>query len=254
MNLALLLQKLSYGHLSDLSIAGEGSGVVPVANIPKLVMRVEDALVQLYTRFPLQLRTLVLETVSGLYHYTLTAPFAQTSGSTELNKYIKDTVAMPFLDDVLLVTAVLGNEATLPKTPYFTPHGKPDDNNYRLLPLDDTGGELSWFNTSYDTLSMDYPVTGDRYLVQYRAKHARLELQPADPTAVDIRVPSVLENALLSYVAAKVYSGMGGTDAALKTKQLMDEFERDCRFHEDRGTFQQVADYTNTKAMLGGWV
>ncbi|WP_199097199.1 hypothetical protein [Dyella sp. ASV21] len=254
MNLSELLQKLSYGQLSELPIAGEGTGVVPEANIPKLVVRINDALAKLYARFDLQKRTVILETVDGVYAYQLAPQFAQTSGSSEPNKYLKDTVANPFLDDVLQVTAILANQAALPTDPNYITTPRLDENDYIPMPLNDVEDRLSWHTLSFDTLAMDYPKTGDRYFIQYRAKHAPIPLKPDDLDKVQIRIPSQLETALLSHIAGNVYAGMSMEMSLAKSQQLLALYEAECKFHEERDTFTQFNESGNVKPLLGGWV
>lgn len=254
MNLTELLQKLSYGPLAELAVAGEGSGAVPPANVPRLVIPINDALRKLYTRFALQKRTVILETVDGVYAYQLAARFAQTSGSSEPNKYLKDTPAMPFLDDVLQVTDILGNLASLPTDPKYITQPRADENDYVPLALNDRNDRLSWHTLSYDTLGMDYPKTGDRYFIQYRAKHAPIPLQPADTSAVEIRLPDLLEPALLSSVAASVYGGMSMETALAKAQMHEKNYEMECQRLEGQDLFLQFNEGTNVKPALRGWI
>lgn len=251
MTLAELFQKLSIGPLSDLPIAGEGSGTVPVENYAKLILRVNAALVALYTRFPLQLRTLTLTAVDGIQTYYLRTAFAQTSGSTEVNKYIQDTVADPFKGDVLMVAGVY-------------------DGEHAALPLNDRNDCKSWFTTSYDSLAMDYPATGDTYYIEYRARHAEIPLNvvplvngapppgATDPItiigAIDVRIPPQLETALLAHIAANMYGSVGSDAALAKSQMHLSQYEGECAFYEERNTFNQSFESTNVKPLQNGWV
>jgi len=236
MNLADALQKLSYGPLSELSIAGTGSGSVPVENVPKLVHHIGNALVALYTRFPLQLRTLELETVDGLFEYPLRTAFAQTSSSTELNKFIKDSAFDAFTGDVLKVVGITdvltGDE----------------------LPLNRRHDDLSWFITSYDTVRMGYPKTGDRYRIEYRARHAPLPVNPTAPEEIELRLPIELEAAFLAHIAGGVYGSMSMEGALAKAQGFMATFEGECSQHENANTWDQHNEPENTRFEQGGWV
>ena len=253
MNLADLLAKLSYGPLSELAMAGEGSGVVPAASIPKLIIAINDALVKLYTRFSLERKTLVLETVDGIYAYRLTQEYAQTSSSNQPNKYIKDSVVYPFTGDVLQVVGVMGNAAKLPTDPEYITQPRLPVSDYIDLPLNDRNDRLSWHTTAFDTLSMDYPKTGDRYFVLYRAKHAPIPLVPANAAAVDIRLPDVLESALLAYVAYRIYGGMSMEMAVSKSRIHLQVYESECAELENQNLFNQSEASTNMKPVLHGW-
>ena len=234
MNLAEWLQTLSVGPLEEQPIGGSGSGVVPVENIPKIVLRLNNALTALYTRFPLQIRQIVIATVDGRYNYPLEQRFAQTSASTEPVKFIQDTVAEPYLGDFLKLQAV-----------YDALHAE--------LPINDKNDPLSWHQTAYDTLTMDYPLTGTSFFVEYRAQHARIPLVPVDPTEITIRIPPALESALLHHVAGHLYGNMSMEGAMAKSQAHLLAYESECAFHEASNTFVSSTDSANRKPTVGGW-
>ena len=236
MNLADILSKLSLGPLSEQAAFGTGAGTIETDKVPKLVFHIGQALVALYTRFPLRVRSLELETVDGLFEYPLQARFAQTSSSTELNKFIKDSVADPFLGDVLKITAVA------------------DAATGCELPLNKRHDELSWFTSGYDTVRMGYPKTGDRYRLEYRARHAALEAIPTTPGEVEIRLPDELVPALLAHVAGHVYGGLSMEGALAKSQGFLATYENECQLHEQSNTWDQHHEPHNTKFVAGGWV
>lgn len=236
MNLANLLSKLSLGPLSEQSAFGTGSGTIETDKVPQLVHHISQALIALYTRFPLLIRTLELETVDGLFEYPLQARFAQTSNSTEINKFIKDSGFNPFTGDVLKITGIQ------------------DAATGCDLPLNKRHDELSWYTTSFDTVKMGYPKTGDRYRIEYRARHPALEPNPSDLAAVEIRLPDELVPALLAYVAGHVYGGMSMEGALAKSQGHLTTYENECQLHEQANTWDQHAEPHNTKFRAGGWV
>lgn len=236
MNLANVLQQLSYGHIGELAIGGMGTGSIPTEHVPRLAQLTGNALVALYTRFPLRVRSLELETVDGVFEYALRVPFAQTSSSTELNKYIRDNAFDPFTGDVLKITSI--TEAATGCS----------------LPLNKTGDERSWFITSYDQVRMGYPKTGDRYRIEYRARHAELPVNPAAPEEVEIRVPPELVPALLVHVASNVYGGMSMEGALAKSQGFMATYEGICQQHETGNTWDQHHTAQRTSFERGGWV
>lgn len=236
MNLADILSKLSLGPLSEQVAFGTGAGSIEADKVPKLVFHIGQALVALYTRFPLRVRSLELETVDGLYEYPLQARFAQTSSSTELNKFIKDSIADPFPGDVLRITAVA------------------DAATGCELPLNKRHDELSWFTSGYDTVRMGYPKTGDRYRIEYRARHAALDPNPATPAEVELRLPDELVPALLAHVAGHVYGGMSMEGALAKSQGFLATYENECVLHEQSNTWDQHHTPHNTRFEQGGWV
>lgn len=235
MLLSDLFQQLSVGPLQDLAIAGAGTGTVPVENYPKIMVPVNQALIALYTRFPLHKKSLILEAVDGISTYWLQTDFAQTSASAEPNKYIQDTVEDPFLGDVLQVTGIF-------------------DSEHCPLPLNDKNDCKSWFTPTYDALLMDYAVTGDRYYVEFHARHARLDLAPVDPGLVTVRVPPVLETAFMYCIAGYVYGVMNMEGAVSRSQEFHSRYDALCQFVEERNTLNNFTDSSNMKPELGGWV
>lgn len=237
MHLQNIFHQLSVGPLNELAIVGTGSGTIPAEHIPKLTFHVGQALVALYTRFPLRIRSLELETVDGLYEYPLQTRYAQTSSSTELYKFIKDSSFSPFTGDVLKVVGIQDSEGC-------------------ALPLNKRGDELSWFLTSYDTLKMDYPVGGSRYRVEYRARHPALPVNPSTELQAEtvILLPQELETALLHHVAGNVYGSMSMEGALAKSQGHLASYENECQTHETVNTWDQHHEPHNTKFEKGGWV
>lgn len=236
MNLSDILTKLSLGPLSEQAAFGTGAGTIDVQQVPRLVFNIGQALVALYTRFPLRIRSLEIEVVDGLYEYPLQTRFAQTSSSTELNKFIKDSVADPFTGDVLKITAIT------------------DAATGCELPLNKRHDELSWFTSSYDTVRMGYPKTGDTYKIEYRARHAALDPNPTTPSEVEIRIPDELVPALLAHVAGQVYGSMSIENALAKSQGFMAEYENQCQMHEMINTWDQHHEPHNVRFAQGGWI
>lgn len=236
MNVADILRKLSLGPLTEQVMFGTGNGTIDSEQVPRLVHHISQALVTLYTRFPLRIRTLELEMVDGLFEYPLQPRFAQSSGSTEINKFIKDSVQAPFLGDVLKVSAIFS--ATTGEE----------------LPLNKRHDPLSWFIASYDTLRMDYPVAGDRYRVEYRARHDELPVNPNDALEAVINLPVELVPALLDHVAGNVYGGMSIEGAMAKSQRHLASFENECAMHEMTNTWDQHHDPENTVFEKRGWI
>lgn len=239
MNFGQLLKKLSHSPLSELAVGGNGSGVVPLDEVPKIAIKTMEALRGLYTRFPLDIRTLTLETTAGIYTYPLRREYAQTSDSDEPNKFIKDTPDSPFLGDIVMVTGV-------------------SDDRFVELPFNDNVRGCLWRLVSYDTLGYSEPRTAERFFVEYRANHPEIQFDKLDPEGdyekIEIRVPSVLERALLAHIASGIYSTMSIEGAMAKADRLMMVYENECMFHEERNTFNQWAAQSERDIRQNGWV
>ena len=219
MLLSTLFENLSFGPLRDLAVGGSGSGVIPENQRPQIVVRVNHALSAIYTRFPLKHKTIRIETVSGRSQYPLRREFALTSDSTELNKFIKDTAADPFLGDVLMVESVANSEN-------------------EALPFDDPNQETSWFKLSYDTLGVDNAKDEEPFFIRYQANHALLDPKMATLNT-DIDIPRELESALFHHVAGNIFSGMGMEGAMAKAQSHLSMYESECAMFDTNNTFHQ---------------
>lgn len=239
MNFGQLLKKLSHSSLSELAVGGHGSGVVPLEEVPKIAIKTMDALRGLYTRFPLDCRTLTLETVSGIYTYPLRREYAQTSDSDEPNKFIKDTPDNPFTGDIVMVTGV-------------------NDDRFLELPFNDNMRKCEWRLVAYDTLAYSDPVTAERFFVEYRANHPEIPFDALDQEGqyeqIEIRIPTVLERALVVHIASSIYSTMSIEGAMAKADRLMMVYENECLFHEERNTFNQWSAQSERDIRKNGWV
>lgn len=234
MRLATLLKDLSLGHLSDLPAAGVGDGTIEPQFQPKVLVRVGDALRTLYTRFPLQMKTLVVEAVDGVYQYPLRCEYAQTSASGQVNKFIKDTVAEPFIEDVLGIEHVYNSE-------------------HEELPLNVRGDAMSLYTPGFDILQIDRPVGGERFHVEYRAAHAPIEPN-VDVEVFEVRVPLAAHSALKLLIAQLVHEGAGNEGSLTKASQFKALYDEECGRLELANTFNQSIVDTNTSFERGGWV
>lgn len=239
MNLPQLFKKLSVGVLRELSIAGEGTGIVPIGNQPKLLAAANEGLSAIYARFPLAERTLVLETYAGIYEYKLHPDFALSSASAEPIKYIVDNMGQVFDGNVLMITDVY-------------------DSAHHWLPLNDRNNIKSWHTKGNTGLVMDYPVTGERYFVGYRKAHPELptdadELEQLTLEDIEIVLPRELEPALMHFIASDIYGGMSMESSMAKSNKHLERYEAVCTFHELNNTFNGSVAETNMKPDLGGW-
>lgn len=235
MRLSDAIESLVYGPLSELGAFGEGSGSVSPDKLPQLMVRINAALQSLYSRFPLQVRSVPIETVSGLYHYPMRREFAQTSGSNEIHKFIKDTSADPFQGDVLMVTGIY-NDCLEP------------------LPFNDREEDGEWFKTAFDTLSYSRPLTPKYFHVEYRASHEKFPLMLDNFEEYEVRIPSSLELAFMSHVAGYIYSNMDMEGSKYKSSQHLQVYETECQFHEERNTFHQWESDSTRDIRKKGWI
>lgn len=235
MTLADLFKKISYTHLSELSISGEGSGQIVEAHHPKVIQRINECLLALYARFPLSIRTLIIETYAEVNEYSLRPEYALNSGSSQEYKYIIDTALLPFPNDVLMIDSIV-------------------DEDGESIVLDDANEEESWHTISYDTMSIDAPFSGERFKIRYRAMPSEIAFGPWETIKTQvIPLPRVLEASLLAFVAGHIYGNMSMEGALAKSQNFLDMYENECKIVEERNLLNSSAGNTNLKPQLNGW-
>ena len=235
MKLSELFRSLSYGHLSELAISNMGDGGIQYEKIPQVIQKINDALKSYYTRFPLSVKTVTVETVAGLHQYPLQRRFAQTSDSDEPIKFIKDHPGDPFTGNVLQVLGV-------------------SDDRYCPLPLNDNVKDCHWFLNGYDTLSYTDPDTFETFYIEYKAGHETIPLTEQLESDFEIRIPEVLKPAFLCLIAGNIYLTMSIEGALIKARELLNAYEMDCQFHEERNTFNQWSAQSERDIRRNGWV
>ena len=183
-----LLRNLAYGELSNLAIAMSGDGTIDEAAIPKVVVGVNEGLIDLHTKFSLNMKNVILQTYKHIPFYYLLPRYSQSQfGVTnEPYLYIMDLVKEPFQDDVLKIM-----------------HLYDDMNN--PIPLNDSSKFNSAFTPQTKLLQLVDPED-DKYIsVLYRAKHKELSPENLEE---EIVLPETLHGALRAYVAYWLYGNL----------------------------------------------
>lgn len=237
-----IFEDLSYGELAQLYIGGKGKGI-PILEYPKLISATNLALTALYSRFPLNEKQLDIQQYDNITIYHLDAKYAQSNeGSSEPTKYILDTPELPFLDDVIRVTAAfneIGEEVPL------------NDENA----INDIDGlSYSWFTPSYDSVQIPFPIGTNECSFVYRAKHVKIPLTTTDANTVEVEVPESLREALLTYIGARIYSSRGSESSLGLSQVLYAKYESICLEVEQRNLLLNGASATNIKLEFNGWV
>lgn len=213
MDLQTLHANLSFGELSNLSIGEDGVGTIRAADHNKILLFVNQGLDKIYRRFRLLEKELTIEAQDEQYTYYLRREFAQTETQTIVPvKYIRDTVADPFIEDVVKILNVYDELAV-------------------EIPLNDNEAEVSFFTPSFDSIQIPEPVTGNAYHILYQATHP--VLVPNDLTQ-EIILPEYLERALQAYVAYRVLAPMNGEEHRARALELNAEFMAEMGEVEDQ--------------------
>ena len=190
MYLSELFSLLSTGEFSGLYIGGEDNEGIPTSEYPTVANHINLGLTDLFTRFPLKEKEVIIQQYDDITMYKLHSDFAETNTvSTEDPKFIKDTATDPFLDDIIRIERAHQEDGT-------------------EIPLNDYGASDSWFTPSWDTVQIPTPVSTNTANFIFRAMHPKLVVtESTDPATVVVDIPFTFVNALLMYVASRQYAG-----------------------------------------------
>jgi hypothetical protein len=219
MNLLDLLQDLTYGELASLKLGNflseEAESDPDPKSYAQLSSHINLGLKEIYKRFFLLSQEIFIELHEEISTYMLHSKYSVQSG-TEPTLYIIDTVTEPFLDNVLKIEEVY-------------------DEDGLKLPLNDTSDITSVYTPSYRTIQVPSPNNNITYAVQYRATHPRIVYTPAmDPSTIDIALPNSLHEALLYYVASRIYASLGG-DSGVEGNDYYQKFLNSCAMVNELG-------------------
>lgn len=232
---ATLVQTLSVQKLSALTMFGEGSGIVPEAQNPRIIAAVNTARDALFTRFRISQKMLTLAARTDTHTYYLRPEYALNSGSISPIKYIIDSPADPFLGGLARVERVYG-----PNGDVFSVD---DDNN----------PTKSVFFIAHDALQITNPRDGDLYNFEYRAAPNHLDVGTVNPDSLLLDIPDPYWEAFLCRIAAEVSISLGGQDNTLRGANFMQAYEAQCQQLMLNNVDLSHQSVTNTRFKAGGW-
>lgn len=236
MTLAEFFEKLSYGELSNLYIGEDGAGGIPLEKWPAIISHINYGLTALHTKFPIKERDLIIQSYDHIAKYYLRPEYSRlNTAATPKYKYIIDTPDDKFNGDVIKIIQVY-NEV-----------GDP-------LPMNDNEQWASVFTPGFDILQINHPSNEDAFSVLYRANHTQIPLNTTDLASVSVEIPVCCEEALLYYVAGRVFTNMGSEDHVTKGQLFLGKFETQCAFIEQEDLIHSSYVPTNIKPHLRGWI
>ena len=231
-----LFQLLSRGVLSNLALANEGDGTIKTASQAKITDYVNEGLLRLYSRFVLKEQDVLIEQHEHITFYHLLPRFAVNHvPANELEdepiRYILDLPKEKFEGDVLRILSVFNSDGC-------------------KLPLNDDGNCKSLFTPQANILQVPDPVPEKALNVLYQAKHKKLlgELEE------QIHIPDVLLEALLSFIAYKVFSHMNSQDSSAKSREYLAMYEAICTETVGQDLVSTSISTTPTRFESRGWV
>ena len=225
MQLKQLIDSVKYGELTNVSWDKK---------IPALISYINQALTDLYTKFPLMEKQVVIQQYPQISMYVLTKDFARTNiKSQQLHKYILDTPFEPFEEDVLQITGI------------YNEHGMP-------VPYNDTNNPFSYHLVSYNTVQIPNANENESTFITYKARHRYIE-----PTTEDMEqevfLPSCLEEAVCTYIAYKALVSIGSADTVQLAQLYLQRYEQLCDTVKSQNILNNYILPTNIKPMIQGF-
>lgn len=234
MNISDLFQDLSFGELSSLTLASEGTGIITDAGKERIIRFANEGLLKLYSRYVLKEEDVVISLVESITNYHLLLKFAQSQAgiSTQTNLYILDLVEEPFQEDVIRILNVYDSRA-------------------RELPLNDDGNDFSVFTPQANVLQVPRPKDGMAISIGYQAKHPLLTL--VDLTQ-EICLPDVLVPALRAWVAYRAFGQINTQESQAIAAGHKASYEATCNEVLSLDLVGTSQSQTNDRFDSNGWV
>lgn len=223
MKLKELFEQLTLGELKQLGIGGyEEYKAIQEKDYPEIVSHVNLGLMNLYTRFPLSEKELVLETRLDQKLYTLSSKYAEPNEGW----YIQDG----FEDDLIRINSVYLGDVELPVNDEFSP--------------------ISVYLPSYNSIQIPFASGSEEIVIIYRAKPERVPLD----LEYEIPIPDVLTEALLVYVEYRIRKSMGGEQGNALGQQALQMYEMFCGEIERKNILNNADNSVCIRARERGWV
>lgn len=238
MKLSDVFAQLSFGELSQLSIGGEGSGVVNPNNYDALIAHVNMGLLSLYRRFPLKEGQLSFQLEAGRVTYPMDSAGDVSFLEGETGDFADDIIKIEGVQT--LMGAVLGlNDASDPYS-CFTP-------NMTTLRVPGTVA-------AQDASLPDYLKTPS-LTVTYRAKHPLIVKKNAQfsPARVEVELPWTHLEPLLLFIASRIHNPVGMTNEFHAGNSYYAKYEKACADLEVKNIMIDQGNQ-NTQLERNGWV
>lgn len=236
MKISDIFDQLTFGELKQIDVGGYEEGEVQPSKYKELVNHINIALLQLYTRFPIDEKEFLLTPIAGQTFYNIEPDASYLTG-------VHADGTTTFDNDILRINAVFNQTGS-------------------ELPLNDEFSEDSVFLPTFKQIQIPLD-RADTYSFIYRAKPAKLvapvyvfESTPEDYTDfldTDVFLPEVLLEPLLAYVEQRVQKAKGGEAGLQQASIASQQFEILCEGVEKRNVLNNANNSTNIKLTLGGW-
>jgi hypothetical protein len=248
MKLKEVFDQLTYGELSQLAIGGSEMGAINAANYDRILAHINLGLTALYKRFQLKEGQLIVELQANRLLYPLNSKFAVSSRtSREPVRYIKDSTAAPFKDDLLKIKRAYGTSGF----------------EFKLNDLSDPFSLMTPTSTSLSIpqdivvppIELEDDLRTTTLKIVYQANHPKLVTDDGDlePELVDLELPDTHLEPLLLFVAARLHTPAGMTNETNMGNTYYAKYEAACVELEMKNlTVDQGSQ--NDRLSRNGWV
>ncbi len=226
MKLQEIFDSLTYGELSNLAIGGLEQGAIQPARYKQVVNHINLGMTALHKQFALKEEYVVLALQPGMSEYLLHSNYAVGGFGTGKPKYILDSRANPFMDNIIKISKVEtenGYELNLndPTDPYSVITPKHDK---IIVPLD-------LVNPVTQDLSEEYITTTLKIYYQANAIPLNQDNGMNEPEDTEVDLPYAFLPALLYFIGnrANTPTGSGqieGNMGGIYYKKYLDECNR----------------------------
>lgn len=223
MKLQEILDQLSGGEFSQISIGGQEAGVINEANYLRVLGHINLGLTALYTRFNLKERRLTFPLQSDADIYRL-----DVEDILKIEKILTDDdfeLSLNRDGDPYSVATPSLNMVRVPKLILMQGADLPDD------------------------------LKTENLTIVYRANHPKLKAPFGIlfPEAKEVELPGTHLTPLLYFVASRVHNPVGMVNEFNAGNNWYAKYEHCCKQLEDQG-LQVDRDVHNTRLQRGGWV
>jgi hypothetical protein len=231
-----IFDNLAYGEFANLALGNSPLGTLTEDKYPKIVSALNLGLVEIYKRFILKRKQCLLKQQIGVTTYYLRSDYVGDYIETVEDGSFEDNYFNDDLIKVLEVTDAAGDSVPL--------------NNPRYP---DTGV----FTQAFDTITMKPASSLQTYTVTYQAEYPKIIIaDDFDPNEIRLFFPNFILEALLAYIAARVFKGKTSKSAEGETNLSTTfnyQFENACKKIIELGLAEEAEERSN-KFVTKGFV
>ncbi len=218
---------LAEGEFSHMNLKQRHTGGLAEEEYPKVIGHLNLGLIELYKQFNFLQDELTLHICPQTKIYYMRSDRFGLVQNMCKHTYIEEDPDNSFDNNILEITNIYNSIG--------------DD-----LPLNDRRATLAIETINYDTLRIAPILACEVLSVRYKASYPKIFIdEEFDAEAYELYIPDVILEALLFYIASRVYKGMGSNDSsqnADKSMTYMQKYELACQKIDTFGLDTQIND------------